>query len=62
MVKTHEAGFAGAVLRPSEHLELESNNSNAHDRRGLPEEALAARASLETTPGLNLDGPADWSE
>jgi predicted DNA-binding antitoxin AbrB/MazE fold protein len=64
MTRTIEAVFDGAVLRPSEPLNLREgarvqitfeDEMSGTDDKGQP------RSFLQTARSLQLDGPPDWS-
>ncbi len=62
MIKKIEAIFDGNVLRPAEPLDIEPN-TRVRITVDVPETTDQPNGSfLETAQGLNLDGPADWSE
>ena len=61
MVKTIEALFDGAVLRPAEPLVLEPNTRVWIVIDTTPPTADTAASFLRTARSLNLDGPPDWS-
>ena len=62
MIKKIEAIFDGTVLRPNEPLDIEPN-TRVSITVDVPETTAKPGGSfLDTAQGLNLDGPADWSE
>ena len=62
MIKKIDAIFDGNVLRPAEPLDIEPN-TRVRITVDVPETRAKPNGSfLETAQGLNLDGPADWSE
>ena len=62
MVKTIEAVFDGAVLRPDEPLELEPNTRVRITVEGIADQKDDGVSFLDTARSLDLDGPADWSQ
>ena len=62
MIKKIDAIFDGNVLRPAEPLDLEPN-TRVSITLDVPESDAKGNGSfLDTAQGLDLDGPADWSE
>jgi len=62
MIKKIDAIFDGTVLRPAEPLEI-APNTRVSITVDVPETNSDRPGSfLDTARGLNLDGPADWSE
>ena len=62
MNKTLEAVFDGKVLRPVEPIELEPNTRVRLTIMADEPKKAAPQSFLQTARGLELDGPADWSE
>ena len=62
MIKKIDAIFDGNVLWPAEPLDIEPN-TRVKITVDVPEtRARPSGSFLEIAQGLNLDGPADWSE
>ena len=61
MTKTLEAVFDGEVLRLAEPLSLKPN-TRVRLTLEVDESAEKPKSFLQTARGLDLDGPADWSE
>ena len=61
MTKTLKAVFDGEVLRPIEPVHL-APNTKVRLTLVIDEPATAPQSFLQTARGLELDGPADWSE
>lgn len=62
MIKKIDAFFDGNVLRPAEPLGLEPNTRVSITVEVPESDAKGNGSFLDTAQGLNLDGPADWSE
>lgn len=62
MIKEIEAVFDGSVLRPVEPLDIKPN-TRVRITVDVPKAITDRHGSfLDMAQGLNLDGPADWSE
>lgn len=62
MTQTVQAFFDGEVLRPEEPIELAPNTRVRVTIETSPAAGGHLRSFLDTARGLNLEGPADWSE
>ena len=60
MVRSIEAVFDGAALRPDEPLELPPNTRVRLTIESLPAPA-ESKSFLQTARSLGLTGPRDWS-
>ena len=61
MGRTIEAMFDGAVLRPTEPLQIEPNTRVWLIIETTLPSADTAASFLQTARSLNLEGPPDWS-
>lgn len=62
MTRTVNATFDGNVLRTDEPVDLEPNTRVRVTIETLEPTTEEAVSLLDTAAGLNLEGPADWSE
>lgn len=62
MTKTLEAVFDGKVLRPVEPISLKPNTRVRLTLEVDEPVTEGPKSFLQTAKGLELDGPADWSE
>ena len=61
MVRTIEAIFDGAVLRPETSLALAPNTPVRITIETVEPSPGKARSFLDTARSLNVDGPPDWA-
>lgn len=62
MIKTIEAIYDGAVLRPTEPLPLEPNTPVRITIETVEANAEELASFLDVAASLKLDGPPDWAE
>lgn len=62
MTRTVNATFDGDVLRTDEPVDLEPNTRVRVTIEAVESPAEETVSLLDIAAGLNLEGPADWSE